>query len=74
MKNDRNKNTLQLLARKSYIHPYIFPYICPAEFVRLCVLQSVGRHSICDCLLVKLRQIGPFPHRWSYIYTYYGKM
>ena len=24
MKNDRNKNTFQLLARKSYIHPYIF--------------------------------------------------
>ena len=31
MKIDRNKNTLQLLARKSYIHPYILPF--PAEFV-----------------------------------------
>ena len=27
MKNDRNKNTLQLLVRKSYIHPYIFLFI-----------------------------------------------
>ena len=29
MKNDKNKNTPQIIAQKSYLHPYIFIFICP---------------------------------------------